>query len=321
MNKKDWDIVKAGVDGIDGARYDSQKEKILQKVLPLLFEHDGFRITHSDLEQHDLPDISILGMEDEGFIAEKGDLKIIVEFKQAIQPLGVKWIYDRISCYLKYADRVIISATGNYSYYEKQYINRIDPPRLELLDIPSVKQWASKIKAEFDDDEVEVILRYVSDRFARLIAKYPQQLRYLEWRDLERMLAEIFEGIGYNVELTPPLKDGGKDLVLECRIYGKVMSYIVEVKHWQCGKKVGQRYLRDFIDVIVRENRDGGLFLSTSGYSENFAESLTQLEKDIVRFGNDVKIVSLCRTYVKKKSCIWRSQKILPYILFEDTLN
>jgi hypothetical protein len=39
-------------------------------------------------------------------------------------------------------------------------------------------------------------------------------LDHLEWRDLERMMARVMEGLGFKVTLTPPSKDGGKDLIL-----------------------------------------------------------------------------------------------------------
>jgi sulfur transfer protein SufE len=40
-------------------------------------------------------------------------------------------------------------------------------------------------------------------------------LEELEWHDLERTVADIFDGLGFLVTLTPPRKDGGKDIILD----------------------------------------------------------------------------------------------------------
>ena len=73
---------------------------------------------------------------------------------------------------------------------------------------------------------------------------------YIEWREMEKTLAEVFSGIGFDVELTPSSKDGGKDLVLECLIQGKTHSYFVEIKHWRAGSRVGAKDICDFVHVF-----------------------------------------------------------------------
>ncbi|MEM9456937.1 MAG: restriction endonuclease [Myxococcota bacterium] len=77
-----------------------------------------------------------------------------------------------------------------------------------------------------------------------LIIKQRSALREIEWRDLERVIATAFEGIGSHVELTPPAKDGGKDIVLTCSENGIRRQYVVEIKHWVSGKQVGRSHAR-----------------------------------------------------------------------------
>ena len=76
--------------------------------------------------------------------------------------------------------------------------------------------------------------------------------------------------------LTPPAKDGGKDVVLRCYVQGRQAEYFVEIKHWRSPSRVGGGALRDFLNVIVREGRDGGLFLSTYGYCDNAFDQLVK---------------------------------------------
>ena len=67
-----------------------------------------------------------------------------------------------------------------------------------------------------DDDttiatEVSAPLQSVSERLAKMIARDPSTLDKMKWLDLERVVAEIFEGLGFKSTLTPSSKDGGKD--------------------------------------------------------------------------------------------------------------
>ena len=64
------------------------------------------------------------------------------------------------------------------------------------------------------------VLRNFSDVVADLITKDPRVLAQLEWRDLERLLANIFERLGFDVELTPATKDKGRDILLSCEVAG-----------------------------------------------------------------------------------------------------
>ena len=161
-------------------------------------------------------------------------------------------------------------------------------------------------------------VRCLSDKLSQLVSDDPNTLDVIEWRDLERMLASVFEGLGFNVELTPPSKDGGKDIVLKYWYQGQRREYIVEVKHWRSGKRVGKKELTHFVHVVARENRDGGLFLSTYGYSDNEVEVITEIERDEIFMGEKSHIVSLCRSYVRKNNGLWTLSDPLHEILHRD---
>ena len=135
-----------------------------------------------------------------------------------------------------------------------------------------------------------------------VIYTHPNELANMEWRDMERMLASVFEGLGFRVELTAPSKDGGKDIILECSISGANQSYLVEVKHWRSKQKVDQSYVSHFVDVVANERRHGGLYLATYGYCHDAFEALTEIERSRIYAGDEEKVVSLCRTFVKAES-------------------
>lgn len=184
--------------------------------------------------------------------------------------------------------------------------------------------WIDAALPEAEQDikhsQIVAAITNLSKQLARLVASDPRGLEDLEWRDMERMLAAVFQGLGFDVTLTPSSKDGGKDLILECVVRDAKCSYLVEVKHWRSGQRVGKRYISDFINVVARENRDGGLYLATYGYSGDAFEALTEVDRQSIKLGVDKKIISLCRTYIKAESGIWLAPSMLSDLLFNDVL-
>jgi|GEM_PF-2387388 len=174
--------------------------------------------------------------------------------------------------------------------------------------------------AEGDDGSAAIIqaMSDFSHELARAIGRNPRRLAYIEWRDLERTLAAVFEELGFQVELTPPSKDRGRDLILQCTLSGQHRKYLVEAKHWRSGKHVGPDPVRSFIGVVARETRDGGLMLSTSGYSKRALEVLTEYKKVRVVLGGREKIAALCQTYVRASGHVWSPPQDLADVLFDD---
>ena len=171
-----------------------------------------------------------------------------------------------------------------------------------------------------DESEVITAIKDFSKKLAQSIAKNPNCLNELEWFYLERMLAEVLEVLGFSVELTPPSKDGGKDIILECIISGSKHTYIIEIKHWRAGGRVGYGKIKEFLDIVVREKRQGGLFLSTSGYCNNVYQILSEIEREQLKLGDNKTVIYWCKTYVKAQLGIWSPPELLTQVLFEKTI-
>lgn len=148
---------------------------------------------------------------------------------------------------------------------------------------------------------VHEIIKETSRQLAKMLAQNPEQFMDIEWRDLERIIATVFSDFGYDVELTPAAKDGGKDVI----VWYKGESYIIEIKHWNDKNKVGEHYISDFLQVIIRENRKSGLYLSSSGYTANAFETLSKIEKTKFRYGNKTSMLSLLKMYERVNSGIY----------------
>lgn len=137
-----------------------------------------------------------------------------------------------------------------------------------------------------------------------MISENPKILNHIEWRELEKTIARALEGLGFSIELTPPAKDGGKDIIANCTIDGIDKTFIIEMKHWRSNQKVGKKIVKEFVEVIVREKRDKGLILATNGYSKNYLELLSVVERKKIDFAEKSKIIEICQTYERRKSGI-----------------
>jgi restriction endonuclease Mrr len=161
----------------------------------------------------------------------------------------------------------------------------------------------------------------LSIKLCELIARDPKALRHINWRQLEEVVATALEGLGFHVELTAPSKDGGRDVIANCIIKGKWSTHYIELKHWRSGKMVGQRQVFDFIEVNVKDRTDGGLFISTSGYSESVWSHLSELAQYRVQLGNKETLVTLCQRFSRLRNGVWHAVGELPQILYERTIN
>jgi hypothetical protein len=169
--------------------------------------------------------------------------------------------------------------------------------------------------------QLEFIVRNAMRAIAIAIAENPACLRDVEWRDLERVLREVFEKLGYVTRLTRSGNDGGFDLQLNCTDSGVDKQFLVEVKHWAgSGKKPGRPVLKSLVDVVAKATSSSiGLILSSTGFTTNVLNGRTEVEQKTVRLGGRAKIVSLCQNYLQDTAGIFKPTTGLADMLLEGT--
>jgi len=199
-----------------------------------------------------------------------------------------------------------------------------NPTGFEIIDYKDIENWATQLNRELTrDNEAAVMLKFknLSKELITMVAKNEHTLKHLEWRDVERLAAEVFEGLGFDVQLTPSSKDGGKDVILTLNTGNAARSFIIEIKHWRSNQLVGSNHVKKFTKVIVKEKRDRGLLLSTYGFNKNYYECLTESEEKIISFGGKEKLVELCRTYERIQAGLMLPVSSLETELFRDTIK
>ena len=169
--------------------------------------------------------------------------------------------------------------------------------------------------------EVALVVRLLSEQLCELVARNSDVLRDIEWRDLERLLSRALDEIGFDVTLTPPAKDGGKDIVANCTVERETKTYYIEIKHWRSKSQPSDSHISDFVAVNACDDTDGGLFISSTGFTQSVYGRIGELMKQRVRLGQEEKIVSLCQHYVRKRSGVWQPDTLLPELLFENTIT
>ncbi|BAQ82819.1 restriction endonuclease [Pseudomonas sp. St29] len=169
--------------------------------------------------------------------------------------------------------------------------------------------------------QLDVIVRTAMKAIASEIAKNPRCLRDIEWRDLERVMREVFELLGFTTELTRSGKDGGFDIRLESKEHGETHVFLVEIKHWLAsGKKPGSNVLSSLVDVVAKVGgKTKGILLSSSGFTRDILNGRTEIEQHTVRIAGRNKIVSLCQNYLESVEGVWTPTTSLSEMLLEGS--
>lgn len=306
---------------VEATRSPMEAEKVLGSILKPLLASEGF-----DLGEQNRPGERDYGVDfrasrDVPATGAVDTVAVVAKFWRNQRTVPASELNKLIGAALSQNfGRVILVSNTPFSKSALEMLEHNLPLAVELKTLKDLRSWIELAREEQPDSgaEVRIILQAVSERLARLIAQDPGTLAHLEWRDVERTIAEIFDGLGFKVTLTPGSKDGGKDVILECEVAGMQATYYVEIKHWRSSTRVGADAVEKLLKVIVREKKAGGLFLSTYGFTENAFEQLTTIDRQKLRFGDQDRIVTLCRTYVKAKAGIWSPPKNLTEVLFDD---
>jgi predicted Mrr-cat superfamily restriction endonuclease len=215
-------------------------------------------------------------------------------------------------------DRTMIVSRSGFSKGALRHAETAGLGQIDLFAPADIRNWLSKQVAPEDANKTyDRIVRRAMQELACLIAERPEVLSKIEWRELEKVLRETFEGIGFDTRLTRPGKDGGFDLELSSTEFGQKQTYLVEVKHW-ADQKPGALHLKKFISVTASKRATGGLLLSTSGFSGTIYSGITEFTSP-VRLGEGAKIVALCRTYYRLQSALWVADSTIQEMLLSGT--
>lgn len=107
-------------------------------------------------------------------------------------------------------------------------------------------------------------------------ANDPKRLHEITPRDFERIIAEIFKGFGFNVELTQATRDGGRDIIA-CRTdrLDITTKHIIECRRYASNQPIRVNMVRALYGVKEEQKADHAVLATTSYFTkdaEEFAE-------------------------------------------------
>ena len=118
-----------------------------------------------------------------------------------------------------------------------------------------------------------------NDKVFAYLAEHPSELYNLTSREFEEFMAQLYNKLGYNAELTKAARDGGKDIILrKPDILGDMVFY-VECKQYNTKNKVGIDIIQRFAGIIEMDKINGGIIATTSFFSKDAKDWI--MEKDL----------------------------------------
>lgn len=154
----------------------------------------------------------------------------------------------------------------------------------KLADIqPALMQWAPWAAAYVGQYAVPGFFgmtglaslwrRWRDRRLLRRVMVNPRNLASgMDWRDFEKLVAEVFRRKGYSVSMTEGSADGGVDVVL----YRRGTRSFVQCKQWR-STKVGVGVVRELYGVMASESVEEGYVVTCGTFTEaakDFAHGL-----------------------------------------------
>lgn len=131
-----------------------------------------------------------------------------------------------------------------------------------------IQQTKFDIEKEVDNGQSIIV---VSDLFGSKLIEYfrknPTELKLMNRRKFEELVAELFQGFGYKVELTQQTRDGGKDIIAIGNINDVCSKYLIECKRPDPGNAVGVGVVRELMGVKVDERATQAIAVTTTHFS------------------------------------------------------
>jgi restriction system protein len=109
-----------------------------------------------------------------------------------------------------------------------------------------------------------------SDDILHVISKDPRLLQQVSWREFERIMADLLERLGFQIELQQGTKDGGIDILA---LRGGPLGdhrYLIQAKRW--ANKVGVEPVRQLLFLQGHYRATKGCLATTSTFTRGARE-------------------------------------------------
>jgi HJR/Mrr/RecB family endonuclease len=122
---------------------------------------------------------------------------------------------------------------------------------------------------EFPDNfSIGIITTKVDEDLIRYFSEHPEEMKTMNRRLFEEMIAELFSGFGYEVELTKQTRDGGIDIIAIKNLEVSV-KYIIQATRPEPGNPVRIKPVRALYGVKHREKATKAILATTTYFTKD----------------------------------------------------
>jgi len=124
-------------------------------------------------------------------------------------------------------------------------------------------------------ENIIIATEFINERLLEELKKDPEKMFSLSPRQFEELVAELFYREGFDVELTPEKKDGGRDVIAISHNELSSHLYLAECKRYSPNRPVGVEYVRSLYGVVEAEKATRGIIATTSYFTKG-AQAFSQ---------------------------------------------
>jgi len=106
----------------------------------------------------------------------------------------------------------------------------------------------------------------INDKLFKHFFNHPNELKQIDRRLFEELIAELFSGFGFEIELTKQTRDGGRDIVA-IKSSEVELKYLIECKRPNPENVVGIRPVRELYGVKQDEKATKAILATTTYFS------------------------------------------------------
>lgn len=149
------------------------------------------------------------------------------------------------------------------------------------------------------EDQVITGICEFNDELITYLAKHPNELYHFDPRKFERLIAHIMRSLGFEVELTAPVRDGGCDIIaFNADNLGIRTKYVVECKRYRQDRPVGVELVRSLYGVKLQNQAEHAVLATTSYFT-----------RGAIHFAKDPEVLNL---HLKDLTEIRKLLKVCP---------
>ena len=117
--------------------------------------------------------------------------------------------------------------------------------------------------------EIKPHIIHTNEALLEHLQQQPDLLYQLPSRKFEELVADLLTNLGYDIELTPATRDGGKDILAQMNTpHGNILC-LVEVKRHRADRPVGVALVRQLYGTLVDADATSAMLVTTSSFTSD----------------------------------------------------